>query len=60
METIYCFVKIIIYNGDILFSKEIFKKGGVKMTSYDLIWHLIELLLKDKETKLDDKLQKED
>ena len=24
------------------------------MTSYDLIWHLIELLLKDKETKSDD------
>lgn len=30
------------------------------MTSYDLIWHLIELLLKEKETKLDDKSQKED
>lgn len=30
------------------------------MTSYDLIWHLIELLLKEKETKLSDKLQKED
>lgn len=29
------------------------------MTSYDLIWHLIELLLKDKETKLNDKSQKE-
>ena len=28
------------------------------MTSYDLIWHLIELLLKDKETKSDDKSQK--
>ena len=27
------------------------------MTSYDLIWHLIELLLKDKETKSDDKSQ---
>ena len=30
------------------------------MTSYDLIWYLIELFLKDKETKLDDKSQKED
>ncbi len=30
------------------------------MTSYDLIWHLIELLLKEKETKLNDKSQKED
>ena len=30
------------------------------MTSYDLICYLIELLLKEKETKLDDKLQKED
>ena len=30
------------------------------MTSYDLIWHLIELILKDKDTKLDDKSQKED
>lgn len=30
------------------------------MTSYDLIWHLIELLLKNKETKLDDKSQKKD
>ena len=30
------------------------------MTSYDLIWYLIGLLLKDKETKSDDKNQKED
>ena len=30
------------------------------MTSYDLIWHLIELLLKNKETKSNDKQQKED
>lgn len=30
------------------------------MTSYDLIWHLIELLLKEKENKSDDKSQKED
>ncbi len=30
------------------------------MTSYDLIWHLIELLLKDKEIKSNDKPQKED
>ena len=30
------------------------------MTSYDLIWHLIELLLKEKETELNDKSQKED
>ena len=30
------------------------------MTSYDLIWHLIELLLKDKENKLNDKLQNKD
>ena len=30
------------------------------MTSYDLIWRLIELLLKDKETKTDDKSQKKD
>ena len=30
------------------------------MTSYDLIWYLIEVLLKDKETKSDDKSQKED
>ena len=28
------------------------------MTSYDLIWHLIELLLKEKETKLNDKSAK--
>ena len=33
------------------FSKEIFEKGGTYMTSYDLIWLLIELILKDKETK---------
>ena len=42
------------------FSKEIFRKGGHYMTSYDLIWHLIELLLKEKENKSDDKSQKED
>lgn len=30
------------------------------MTSYDLIWHLIELLLEEKENKSDDKSQKED
>jgi hypothetical protein len=30
------------------------------MTSYDLIWRLIELLLQDKETKADGKSQKED
>ena len=42
------------------FSKEIFRKGGIIMTSYDLIWRLIELLLQDKETKTDDKSQKED
>lgn len=30
------------------------------MTSYDLIWLLIEQLLKDKETKSEDKSQKED
>ena len=30
------------------------------MTSYDLIWHLIELLLKNKEAKSNDKQQKED
>ena len=30
------------------------------MTSYDLIWNLIELLLKEKETKSNDKSQKED
>jgi len=30
------------------------------MTSYDLIWRLIELLLQDKETKTDGKSQKED
>ena len=37
------------------FSKEIFRKGGLKiMTTADLIWHLIELLLKDKETKSND------
>jgi len=30
------------------------------MTSYDLIWHLIELILKEKETKSDGKSQKED
>lgn len=30
------------------------------MTSFDLIWRLIELLLKDKETKSDDQKQKED
>ena len=29
------------------------------MTSYDLIWLLIEQLLKDKETKSEDKSQKE-
>lgn len=30
------------------------------MTSYDLVWRLIELLLKDKETKSDAKTQEED
>ena len=30
------------------------------MTSYDLIWLLIEQLLKDKETESEDKSQKED
>ena len=30
------------------------------MTSYDLIWLLIEQLLKDKETKSEGKSQKED
>lgn len=30
------------------------------MTTSDLIWRLIELLLKDKETKSDAKTQKED
>lgn len=30
------------------------------MTSYDLIWHLIELILKNKETKSNDKSQEED
>ena len=30
------------------------------MTSYDLIWLLIERLLKDKEAKSEDKSQKED
>jgi len=30
------------------------------MTSYDLIWQLIELILKEKETKSDDKSQTED
>jgi hypothetical protein len=30
------------------------------MTSYDLIWLLIEQLLKDKEAKSEDKAQKED
>ena len=30
------------------------------MTSFDLIWRLIELLLKDKETNSDDKQQQKD
>ena len=30
------------------------------MTSYDLVWHLIELLLQEKATKSDDKSQDED
>jgi len=30
------------------------------MTSYDLIWHLIEMILKDKESKPDAKEPKED
>ena len=30
------------------------------MTTSDLIWHLIELILKDKEIKSDDKEQKQD
>lgn len=30
------------------------------MTSYDLIWHLIQMILKEKEIKSDDKEQKED
>lgn len=33
------------YNGYILFLKEIFEKGGIDMTSSDLIWRLVELLL---------------
>lgn len=34
------------------FFKEIFEKGGLfNMTTSDLIWRLIEILLKDKEKK---------
>lgn len=35
--------------------KEIFKKGGEDMTSYDLIWYLITLLLSEEEKKLNAK-----
>lgn len=48
------------YNGIILFIEEICRKGGHKMSSYDLIWLLIEMLLKEKKTKLKDQSQKED
>lgn len=30
------------------------------MTSYDLIWYLIDMILKDKESKSDAKVPKED
>ena len=33
------------YNKNILFSKEIFAKGGTNMNNADLVWHLVELLL---------------
>ena len=40
------------YNGYILFLKEIFEKGGIDMTSSDLIWRLVELLLHKDEKDL--------
>ena len=40
------------YNKFIFFKRKSFRKGGLlKMTTADLIWRLIEFLLKDKETK---------
>lgn len=43
------------------FSKEIFRKGGLfNMTTSDLIWHLIEILLEDKEKESDADGQKKD
>jgi len=42
----------LIYNTIILYLKEIFEERGYKgMTSYDLIWKLIELLLQSNNNK---------
>ena len=42
------------------FQRKSLGKEGIIMTSYDLIWRLIELLLQDKETNTNGKSQKED
>lgn len=50
-----------IYIIKLSFSKEIFRKGGLfYMTTSDLIWRLIEILLKDKEKELNAENQKDD
>ena len=52
--------EILGYNIIILSKGKSFRKEVRKMTSYDLIWLLIEQLLNEKEMKSKEQMQKED
>jgi len=54
------FYREIYYNSDYPFQGKSLGKEVVLMTSFDLFWLLVELLLKDKEEKSEADNQKED